>query len=72
MIKRKKRKFSGLPHNLNFWIYTLKRPEEVNDFLVRGNQRQKNDIKHVVIYLKRNNEELFEEINGKEILRRLK
>jgi len=61
----------GEPHNLSFWKITLKRPEEVHDFLTRGDSRQKEEIKNILLYLKRAEIDFFDDVNGEEILRKL-
>ena len=66
-----KYKYSGEPHNLIFWKFTLKRPESVNAFLERGSKKQKNEIKNILLYLKKYQPEFFEEVNGEEIIKRL-
>ncbi len=69
--KGSKNKYSGEPHNLGFWKITLKRPEEVNAFLERGSNQQKETIKEILDYLKRFDPEFFERVNGEEILKEL-
>lgn len=70
--KGSKNKTSGEPSNLAFWKITLKRPEEVNAFLERGSEKQKQTIKEILIYLKRKDKEFFERANGEEILKEIK
>lgn len=73
MRRKKKEKFRNtIPNNYSFWSLTLSREDEINDFLKRGNKRQFEEIKHTLIYIQRFEPEQFEEIKGKEILRRLK
>ena len=69
--KGSRNKFSGEPHNLSFWRYTLKKPEEINVFLDRGSQRQKDTIKEILIYLKTKDIDFFIRVNGEEILMEL-
>lgn len=57
---------------LGFWVHILRNPKTVEEFLKRGDKRQKNEIKQVLNYCKGNEPEIFEEVNGKEILKRLK
>ena len=65
MAKRgRKRKEDVLPNNLNFWTYTLTKPEEVHQFLLRGNNRQKTEILIVLNYIKKTDDILFEQIRG--------
>lgn len=76
MIKRgrkkgSKNKYYGEPHNFAFWKITLKRREEVNAFLDRGSDKQKQSIKEILMYLKRVDEEFFERVNGEEILKEI-
>lgn len=77
MIKKRGRKLgtknktSAEPHNLCFWKITLKRPEEVNAFLTRGSNLQKETIKEILIYLKRFDRDFFDENNGDKILKQL-
>ena len=84
--KGSKNKTSGEPHNFAFWKLTLKSPEEVNAYLERGSDKQKNSIKEILEYLKRAKKDLpererkyaeehlefFEKINGEETLKELK
>ena len=67
-----KNKFKGEPHNLQFWKWVLRSPEEVQDFLTRGSAQQKETIKNVLLYLKRFDPDFFEEVNGEEIWEELK
>ena len=61
-----------LPNNLACWMWTFERPEEVNAFIERGNEKQHKEMKQCLIYLKGKDERLFEKVNGKEILKRLR
>jgi hypothetical protein len=70
--RRKKRTFKGYPHNYIFWLHTLKFSNDVYVFLEKGNQRQKNEIKHSLVYLKKQDEHLFKKVNGEELLKELK
>lgn len=69
--KGSKNKFKGIPENFYYWRITVGQ-EVINDFLERGSEYQKELIKHTLDYLKANEPEYFEEVNGEEILRRLK
>lgn len=76
MIKRgrkkgSKNKYSGEPHNLIFWKVTLVNPNAMYQFLTRGGDRVKNEIKEIVSYLKRYQPEFFEKVNGDEILKEI-
>lgn len=70
--KGSKNKYLGEPHNLAFWKLTLKSREEVNAFLDRGSERQKETIKEILNYLKGKDKDFFERVNGKKILKELK
>lgn len=66
-----RQRFKKEPHNFAFWKITLKNPEEVNAFLDRGSAKQIKTIKEILTYIKKIDEELFERVNGKEILKEL-
>ena len=52
--KRRRRKLlSKTPANLDFWRWTIQNEEELNQFLLRGSERQKSCIIRVLNYLKR-------------------
>ncbi len=70
--KGSKNRYSGEPHNYAFWKITLSRPEEVNVFLNRGSQQQKDTIKEILNYLERFDPEFFEKVSGGKILKELK
>ena len=65
----KKRK---LPSNLDCWRFTLKRPEQVNSFLERGNKKQHKQIRDCLEYLKTREPEFFEKIDGKLMLKKFR
>jgi len=67
--KGSKNKQSGRPVNFAFWKLVLSVPEELQDFLTRGSNRQKECIKNALVYLKGIDSEFFDDVNGKEILR---
>lgn len=75
-MKKRGRKKGGKnvaqPTNISCWIVTLKKPDEIDAFIKRGNDRQKADIVAVLKWLKIYDEELYDEVNGKEIMRRMK
>ena len=70
--KGSKNIYAGKPHNLIFWKATLKEENSVNAFLERGTKDVKNEIKGILIYLKRFEKDFFEEVKGNEILEELK
>lgn len=70
--KQRKKLTSRLPSNLAFWKFTLIHPEEINAFILKGNERQHACILRVLKYVKQFDKEYFEKINGVTILRRLK
>ncbi len=68
---KKDRLRNRIPNNYSFWYWTLKNSDEVNQFIIRGNQSQHESMTHVLLYMQRHDPEKFEEIKGKDILRRL-
>ena len=74
--KKKKKQRAGflghLPTNLNYWINVLRSPENVEAFIKRGDIRQKEEIRAVFKYCKVYEQDIFEELNGKDILGRIK
>lgn len=70
--KGSKNKHLREPHNFIYWKFILKDNKAINAFLERGSKQQKETIKDVLIYLKRFQPDFFEEVNGNEILERLK
>lgn len=72
-MPRKKRELRNtLPNNHSFWQLTLSREDEVKQFLERGNRSQHEQMNHSLVYMERFEPEKFEEIKGKEILKKLK
>ena len=71
-IGRKKKTNYGEPNNLAFWKITLKRPEELHDFINRGSKKQKEILKEILLYIKRVELDFFKEVNGDIILKDLK
>ena len=61
-----------IPTNLSFWMCVLKNSDEVTDFLERGNQRQKRQMKQALSYCKNKYPEFFEDVNGKKLMKRMK
>ena len=70
---RKERKNLSLRKtvNLHFWVWTLEKPEQAQEFIDRGDDRQRDCIKRVLNYLKKTDEEEFERLGGKECLKKL-
>jgi hypothetical protein len=72
-IKRsRKRLLSKEPSNLNFWRYTLSKQDEVQQFFLRGNASQKQQIIRVLNYLKRFEPLEFRDIRGEDWLNKFK
>lgn len=74
MAKRGRKKgwrSEAQPTNIAYWMWTLKKPEEVNAFIERGSQQQKDNIKAVLKYLKTFDPYFFQKIEGEKILERL-
>lgn len=61
-----------MPTNLAFWRWTLAKEKDVNSFLERGTEQQLKNMLHALQYFKRMEDEYFEQINGKEIIKKLK
>lgn len=57
---------------LGYWYHVLKNPKTLEDFIKRGDERQKNEIKQALVYCKGNEPDIYEELNGKDIMRRMK
>jgi len=60
----------GEPTNYVFWKGMLK-DNKVQEFVDRGNTEQKLTIKRVLKFLKVDDCEMFEEVNGKNLLKQL-
>lgn len=72
MKKRIKRKLNkGRPLNYTFWCWTLEKPEEVNEFIERGDKGQKDSIRLVLQYMKKIDPEKFDRVNGAKIIKTL-
>ncbi len=74
----KKKKIRGtrlvgktIPDNYSFWIGMLK-DNKVQQFINRGNIEQKTTIKKVLMFLKLDDCEMFDEVDGKYLLKQLK
>ncbi len=65
------KKFRKEPTNYIFWKGMLK-DNKVQQFIDRGNIEQKITIKKVLIFLKVDDCEFFDEVNGKNLLKQLK
>ena len=61
----------GEPTNYVFWKSMLK-DNKVQEFIDRGNAEQKTTIKKVLVFLKVDDCEMFDEINGQNLLKQLK
>ncbi len=59
------------PTNYVFWKGML-RDNKVQEFVDRGNAEQKLTIKKVLMFLKVDDCEFFDEVNGKNLLKQLK
>jgi len=66
------RMLSKLPCNYHFWKFTVDNPKEMEEFLKRGSQVQKNNIKRVLNYMKLYEIEEFEKIDGKKWIKKFK
>lgn len=62
--RRRKRTFTKEPTNLSFWLSTIKNEEDLNQFLLRGDEKQKQSIIQVLNYLKRLDPQEFRVLNG--------
>ena len=69
--KGSKNKHKGMPENYTFWRSILQ-DDQIEEFIVRGDERQHELIKHTLLYLEKDDLEIFEQIKSKQILRRLK
>jgi hypothetical protein len=73
MKKSKRTKLrNSIPSNYGFWCWTLKSEEETQEFINRGDERQRGCLLHVLMYMERRDEELFKKIKGKETIKKLK
>ena len=66
MARKKKQTYNKEPNNYSFWLITLSRPFELQEFLDRGNKRQRTEIIRAWLHLKKNDLRLFERYNGTE------
>ena len=72
MKKRIKKKLSkGEPHNYSFWCRVLYNPNEVKQFVEKGDKRQKDCIRLTLQHMKKTNIDLFEELKGRKIIKLL-
>ena len=65
------KKFKKEPTNYIFWKGMLK-DNKVQEFIDRGSIEQKITIKRVLMFLKVDDCEVFEEVNGENLLKQLK
>ena len=65
--KGSKNRLKGLPENYSFWCGILK-SDHIKEFIKRGDQRQKQLIKHTLEYMKKEDPETFEYVKGNKIL----
>lgn len=70
--KLRKRLFSRQPTNYIFWYFVLHNKKDIKDFLERGSDRQIALMIRTLKYMKQYRKSRFEEMNGKEILEKLK
>lgn len=71
MTKLVKKFKKGEPTNYVFWKGMLK-DNKVQEFIDRGNIEQKLTIKRCLIFLKVDDSEIFEEVDGQNLLKQLK
>lgn len=62
--RKRKQLLSKTPSNFAFWTWTIQKEEELNQFLLRGSNRQKDCIIRVLNYLKRFESIEFKAVNG--------
>lgn len=67
-----KKLLSSQPTNYAFWLFELAKPTSVKAFLLKGNERQHSCMLRTLNYLKNDDQEHFDKVNGKEILKKLK
>jgi len=70
--KGTKNKQKGIPTNFGFWVNILRNKKYLEDFISRGDKRQKSEIRYTLNYARKFEPEIFEELTGKDILRRMK
>ena len=70
-IRRTKLVGKREPGNYDFWKGMLK-DNLVQQFIERGDIQQKTTIKKVLMFLKLDDCDMFEEVNGKDLLKQLK
>jgi len=70
--KGRKKLFSKTPSNLAFWKFTIRKPKELEQFLLRGDERQKHYIIRVLNYLKQFEPIEFKTIQGQMWLKKFK
>jgi hypothetical protein len=58
--------------NYSFWWWVLQKPEELKQFLERGDTRQKEEIIQTLDHYKNADPDFFEQVEGKLWLKRFK
>lgn len=72
MKKKRTRYKRSSKVNYSFWRWTLQKSEELQQFLERGDARQKGEIMQTLEHFKNADPEFFERIEGKLWLKRFK
>ena len=73
LTKRVRKKLlSSIPANYNFWCRIIATPKDLQQFLERGNERQKSCIIRILNYIRKFNQEKFEQVKGKYWLKTFK
>jgi len=70
--KRRKNLTGKMPVNLYYWLCTIKKEEELNQFLLRGDARQKGCIIDVLSYIKTYEPDEFKAVGGSIWLKKFK
>ena len=68
----RKKLLSNVPTNLTFWRVIIQKEEEMVQFLLRGDDRQRNSIIRVLNYLKRFEPLEFRSVKGNTWLEKFK
>ena len=62
-IKKERKNLTlRVPTNFNFWYITIQNPKEIEDFISRGNDRQKECIKRTFNYVRKTDIEDYERL----------
>ncbi|MCK9544360.1 MAG: hypothetical protein M0R03_20260 [Novosphingobium sp.] len=72
MTKKSNRRRVRLPQNFNFWRSTLLCPKDLKQFYIKGDDRQICRILDTLVYLRKTEPELFEEIKGEDWIKKFK